>query len=246
MAAIVAPPNTSGIPPPPDLVVPITYEDIASARKYIEDLSWTRGQSIENHRLTLMAHSSTANPAHQAPATMDVIGRAEAYRSSLVFAVEQGPAAPLWIQELNTNIIAMRADVTALRADVNAMQGDINMMRVNIDTMQGDVTRLLQKSDEEPIILANSRAGNRERLYDPTQLQAGWAAQLVRPQHRDELLTMSGRSNFVTQSVVLLTCVSAQDCITTAITLGLPHLPPATAVVERRRQIARRIGVSID
>ena len=94
----------------------------------------------------------------------------------------QGPAAPPWVQVINANINAMRADVTALRADVN--------------TMQGDITRLLQKSNEEPIILANSRAGNRERLYDPTQLQGGWAAELVRPQHRDDLLTMSGRSNF--------------------------------------------------
>jgi TolA-binding protein len=167
---------------------------------------------------------------------MGVIGRAEAYRSSLVFAVEQGPAAPPWLQALNANINAMRADVTALRADVNAMQGNINNMQGNINniqgninTMQGNVARLLQRSNEEPIILANSRAGNREPLYDPTQLQGGWAAHLIRPAHRDDLLTMS-----------------AQDCITTAIALGLPPLLAGTAVVERRRQIARRIGVSID
>ncbi|CAA7271297.1 unnamed protein product [Cyclocybe aegerita] len=225
--AIVPPPNASGIPPPPNPVDPITYEDIAAARKYLEDLSWTQ-----------------ANPAHQAPATADVVGKAEAYRSSLVFAVDQGPAAPAWLQELTASINAIRVDITAMRGDINTMQANVNTMQANVNTlqanvttmqanfnaMQGDVTRLLHRSDEQPVLLANSRAGNREPLYDPTQLQGNWAAPLARPQHRDDLLTMS-----------------AQDCIAAATALGLPPLPAAgTTVVERRRQIARRIGVRID
>ncbi|KAJ3517312.1 hypothetical protein NLJ89_g575 [Agrocybe chaxingu] len=218
--AIVPPPNASGIPPPPNPVDPVTYEDIAAARKYLEDLSWTQ-----------------ANPAHQTPATADVVGKAEAYRSSLVFAVDQGPAAPAWLQDLTASINAIRVDVTAMRGNINTMQANINTlqadfttMQANFNAMQGDVAQLLQRSDEQPVLLANSRAGTREPLYDPTQLQGNWAAPLVRPQHRDDLLTMS-----------------AQDCITAATALGLPPLPAAgTTVVDRRRQIARRIGVRID
>ena len=79
---------------------------------------------------------------------------------------------------------------------------------LDVNAMQGNVARLLQRSNEEPIILANSRATPLERLYDPTQLQGSWAAQLVRPKNRDDLFTMSGGSHLLTQSVVLLlTCV---------------------------------------
>ena len=50
MAAIVPPPNASGVPPP-NLVLPITYNDIASARTYLKDLSWTQGKLLGNYRL---------------------------------------------------------------------------------------------------------------------------------------------------------------------------------------------------
>ena len=154
----------------------------------------------------------------------------------------QGPAAPPWVQQLNTkidaiqtDITAMRADITTIQADITTIQADITAMRVditaiqvhitaiqadittlqvdvnmtqgNINTIQGNLAQLQLKSEEAPIILANSRAGNWERLYDPTQLQGGWAVALARPQHRDDLLTMSGRSIFFDASVVLLTYV---------------------------------------
>ena len=218
MAAIVPPPNASGIPLP-DPQVPATYEDIASARKYLEDLAWTRGQSLGNRRFRLMTDSSTANPAHQAPATMDIIGRAEAYRSSLVFTVE-GRAAPPWLQELvdiirddHNTLQNVQANLSTLQANFNMLQANLNMLQANFDTLRADVTgslaQLIQKSNEEPIILANSRAANREQLYNPTQLQAGWAAPLARPRSRDDLCSMSGRFSFLMHSIThLCNCFS--------------------------------------
>ncbi|KAI9508545.1 hypothetical protein F5148DRAFT_1283922 [Russula earlei] len=41
-----------------------------------------------------------------------------------------------------------------------------------------------------------------------------------------------------------ITPLSPNECIASALNMGLPPLPPGTPVAERRRQIARRIGVT--
>lgn len=91
---------------------------------------------------------------------------------------------------------------------------------------------LRQRSEENSILLANSRAGPRGPLYNPTTpLVDGWAPLMMAPTpiSRDALLLFT-----------------AAECITSAANLGLPLLPATTPVVERRRQIANRIGVTID
>ncbi|KAI9508544.1 hypothetical protein F5148DRAFT_1195363 [Russula earlei] len=100
-----------------------------------------------------------------------------------------------------------------------------------VQNIQDDVAFLRRHVEEMPILLANSQAGTRGRLYNPTiALVGGWAPLMEAP-------------NPVNRDALFMFTVN--ECVASARNLGLPPLPPGTPVAERRRQIARRIGVAI-
>jgi hypothetical protein len=60
--------------------------------------------------------------------------------------------------------------------------------------MRDDITHLQRRSDEMPILLANSHAGCRGSLLNPTAIANGWAPMLgpPNPTTRDELFEFTG------------------------------------------------------
>jgi hypothetical protein len=60
--------------------------------------------------------------------------------------------------------------------------------------MRDDITHLRSRSEEMPIMLANSQVGPRGRLFNPTAIANGWAPMLVapNPKTRDELVQFTG------------------------------------------------------
>ena len=125
-------------------------------------------------------------------ATANDIGQAEAYKTAVIFSHSPGGnAAPPWLANLTANVqqIANLAQQnTANLANLTAQVGQI----------ANDVAFLRQRTAELPIILANSQAGPRGPLYNPTLMQAqgwpGWAPLLAapNPRTRDELLVFTG------------------------------------------------------
>ena len=102
-------------------------------------------------------------------------------------------------------------------------------------------------------MLANSNAGPRGRLFNPTAFANGWAPHLAAPNptSRDELLSFTSELEFPFRFLTPVTFfiyvfITVQQCILSATDLGLPLLPQNTPVIERRRQIALKIGVVID
>ena len=113
-------------------------------------------------RLLLVDNSISGN-THPNPATDHEVGLAEAYKTALVFACAPGPAAPPWLANLQVQVNQIAADVAAIRNDI------------------------AQSRREQPILLANSQAGTRGRLYDPTA--NGWVLLVApNPATRDELM----------------------------------------------------------
>ncbi|KAF8969559.1 hypothetical protein BDZ97DRAFT_206261 [Flammula alnicola] len=100
----------------------------------------------------------------------------------------------------------------------------------NILQIQQDVTYMRHRSDELPVLLVNSHAVNRGRLLNPTAVANGCAPLLDVPNPR----TREDLSYF-----------TADQCAASAANLGLPALPAETPLLERRRQIAARIGVTL-
>lgn len=106
---------------------------------------------------------------------------------------------------------------------------------------------LRQRSDELPVLLANSQAGGLGRLYNPTAIANGWAPLLAQPNPttRDELLHFTSKCQCLMPHMPVndFLLMTVNQCIASAANLGLPLLPAQTPVLDRRRQIAVKIGV---
>ncbi|KAF8163524.1 hypothetical protein B0H34DRAFT_672501 [Crassisporium funariophilum] len=110
------------------------------------------------------------------------------------------------------------------------MNATIQQLAANVQQLSADVAHLRQRSDEQPILFANNIAGRRGTLFNPTTMRNGWALLgAPNPRTQDEL-----NYHF-----------TAEQCIASANDLGLPVLPEDTDLLERRRQIGARIGVTI-
>jgi hypothetical protein len=140
-------------------------------------------------------------PGH--PATAHEVGIAECYKAALVFSAAapgQIPAAPPWVQ-------ALQANMNQQFANVNQQFANVNQQLANI---ANDIAAM---RNEQPILLANSQAGNREPLYNPTI--PGWV--LLAPPHpttRDELFVFT--REFLSESLSsILTMIhrGAMHCI---------------------------------
>jgi len=102
---------------------------------------------------------------------------------------------------------------------------------------------IFSTQSELPIILANSQAGNRGPLLDPTVLGRELLT-TPNPRTLEELRMLPvSREDFRTHfySSPLLEA----QCLASARALGLPPLPPHAVLSERKRQIGGRIGVTI-
>ena len=138
-----------------------------------------------------------AIPELQLPnsATDDEIGAAAVYDLQLLVDHIPIPPEPPWLQNLNDTIQQIRTDLAALVASVNALTATTTINTANIVDITADVAVLRRRLDEQPVLMANSRAGHKERLYNPLALLPnGWAVLLVRPNplNRDELMCFSG------------------------------------------------------
>jgi len=166
--ALLPPPNLAGVALPPPPQNPVIFSDIAPAVDYARQLNDGRlGRSQSNISSLILNSASGVFPGH--PATAQEVGLAECYKAALVFAAVPPalvPVAPPWVQALQVGMNAQFANVNAQLAQIT---NDIAAMR-----------------HEQPILLANSQAGNHEPLYDPTV--PGWV--LLAPPHpttRDQL-----------------------------------------------------------
>ncbi|PPQ71436.1 hypothetical protein CVT26_011133 [Gymnopilus dilepis] len=233
MAALAPPHNNAGVPLPALPHQPAVLSDVTNAGRYIERLL------------------SSQKAGHNNQATDEEIGRTEVYKSAIIFSVEPGPnVAPIWFANLAAAIdqvaanVALIPDLAANANQIPDIAAAVQLAAQNaaqipqlvattqhltgeIAALRLDINRLFDKTNELPILLANSQAGNRGVLYNPTALANGWAPPLAHPNPatRDELMTFT-----------------IAQCVASAQNLGLPHLPGAPSVVERRRQIASRLG----
>ena len=221
MAALALPLNAAGVPLPPIPGNPSLLSDISNAKEYIDRLAASKREPLFS---TTSADLEVTSVAGQPNAATDAeIGAGEVYKAAVVFSHNPGGnVAPAWLANLTATVNQIALDVAYLR----------------------------QKADELPILLANSQAGARGPLFNPTVLQNGWAPLLTapNPRSRDELLGFTGEFTRHFHIVVLILFVLqiVNQCNASAHSLGLPALPPQTLVPERRRQIAVRIGVSIE
>jgi len=221
MAAIVPPNNQAGIPAPLNPVRPSTLRDISNSRRYLQKLDYSKSEfRSQVHYFPLISILELELPNS---ATDEEIGSAAVYDLRLLVDHIPVPAEPPWLANLNNAIQAiaddmgeMRAEVAQIRTDLTTLVATVNtltadvailtantatstnniaILTANLATVTNDVALLRQRSDEQPIILANSRAGNKERLYNPLALLPNnWAAPLGPPNpiNRDELLHFSG------------------------------------------------------
>jgi len=213
--ALMPPGNATGVVIPPNPATPATLGDITNAKEYVERLSLSKRSGYPN-------------------AATDVeIGAAEAYKTAVIFS--QNPAgnvAPAWLVNLNAMVQNINTTVQNLDITVTNLQTAVNTLNTTVQNILTDIATLRRRSEEMPILFANSQAGPRGHLYNPTvPLVGGWAPLMMAP-------------NPVSRDALLI--FTAAECITSAANLGLPILPAATPVAERRRQIANRIGVTID
>jgi hypothetical protein len=153
----------------------------------------------------MTAVSAVANAA-----TTNEIGQAEAYKTAVIFSHSPGDnAAPLWLANLTANIqqianltqqntanIQQIANSTQQNTDnIQQITDDLANLTGQLWQIANDVAFLRQRTTEQPIILANSQAGPRGPLYNPTiMLAQGWAPLLAapNPRTRDELLVFTG------------------------------------------------------
>lgn len=104
--------------------------------------------------ISIQPISVTHNHPHAA--TDAEIGAAESYKVALVFSHNLGPnVAPAWVAALQAQFQNSQAQ---LQNSVNQLQNSVNQLQKTVNVMQADVTTLLQKADELPILLANSQA----------------------------------------------------------------------------------------
>ena len=106
------------------------------------------------------------------------------------------------LTNLTANVQQNTADLTNLTANVQQIanmtqqnSASIANLMAQVVQIANDVAFLRQRTTELPIILANSQAGPRGPLYNPTLMQAqGWAPLLAapNPRTRDELLIFTG------------------------------------------------------
>ena len=156
-----------------------------------------------------MIETTVATDANAARTNND-IGQAEVYRTAIIFSHSPGGnVAPPWLANLTANVQEIANSTqqnTANLANLTAqIQQIANLTQQNTDNLANltaqvgqianDVAFLRQRSTELPIILANSQAGPRGPLYNPTLMQGqGWAPLLAapNPRTRDELLIFTG------------------------------------------------------
>ena len=106
------------------------------------------------------------------------------------------------LTNLTANVQQNTADLTNLTANVQQIanmtqqnSASIANLMAQVVQIANDVAFLRQRTTELPIVLANSQAGPRGPLYNPTLMQAqGWAPLLAapNPRTRDELLIFTG------------------------------------------------------
>jgi len=146
--------------------------------------------------------STTIVSAVANAATINDIGRAEAYRTAVIFSHSPGGnVAPPWLANLTMNVQQIAnstqqntANLANLTANVQQNTANIANLTADVQQIANDVAFLRQRTTELPIILANSQAGPRGPLYNPTLMQAqGWAPLLAapNPRTRDELLVFT-------------------------------------------------------
>jgi hypothetical protein len=172
MAALAPSLNGAGVPLPPNPENPPSLIDITNAKEYVDRLSFSKGQpSNSAHTILLIRFRILITAACQPNAATDGdIGAAEAYKTAVVLTHSPGAnVAPPWLANLNATVQQIAADVAFLR----------------------------RRSEEMPILLANSQAGTRGPLYNPTAMANGWAPYLVppNPRTRDELLAFTSWFN---------------------------------------------------
>ena len=170
-----------------------------------------------------MIETTVATDANAARTNND-IGQAEVYRTAIIFSHSPGGnVAPPWLANLTANVQEIAnstqqntANLTNLTAQIQQNTANLanltaqiqqiaNLTQQNTDNLANltaqvgqianDVAFLRQRSTELPIILANSQAGPRGPLYNPTLMQGqGWAPLLAapNPRTRDELLIFTG------------------------------------------------------
>ena len=120
---------------------------------------------------------------HPHPATEDEIGRAEAYKAAVIFNIIPG-AAPAWLQVLQANLAQQFQHL------LQPLTNDIAAIHNDIASIRNDIAILKQ---EQPILLANSRAGFREPLYDPRQAEQWILLAAPNPTTKAELMSFTGK-----------------------------------------------------
>lgn len=134
-----------------------------------------------------------------------------------------GAVAPAWLANIEANIQGTLANIglmqghvaqiqghvtqiqgymAQIKGDIARMQGNMAKIQDSIARSQADIARtqaslavLLQKAEEQPIILFNSQAGCSERLRNPTAMNNGWAPELAHPnpRTRDQLAIFTSK-----------------------------------------------------
>ena len=145
-----------------------------------------------------IANSTQQNTANLTNLTANV-QKNTADLTNLTANVQQNTAD---LTNLTANVQQNTADLTNLTANVQQIanmtqqnSASIANLMAQVVQIANDVAFLRQRTTELPIILANSQAGPRGPLYNPTLMQAqGWAPLLAapNPRTRDELLIFTG------------------------------------------------------
>ncbi|KAF8163476.1 hypothetical protein B0H34DRAFT_695601 [Crassisporium funariophilum] len=164
--------------------------------------------------------------AHPQAATDAEMGAAEAYETAVVFSYAPvGDVAPPWAVDMQAT---MQQLVTNTGQQFQQLQQQLQQLQLQIQQLANSVANQQQKFEELPALLVNSQATLRTPLRNPTAMHNGVAPVLAPPNPRNlhELLHFT-----------------AEGCIASANNLGLPPLPANATVLERRRQIAVRIGI---
>ncbi|KAF8888175.1 hypothetical protein CPB84DRAFT_1749573 [Gymnopilus junonius] len=171
---------------------------------------------------------SSRSSGHSHAATNDDVGAAEVFKTAVLFSHTPGPnAAPLWAAQLIATVDQIAANVAQLApviAPIPALVAGVAHIPVlvnSVDRLTERIQVLEQRVDELPIIFSNATAGPQgHAIQSITWMGSSIAGSLSQEQRR--------------------------KCVNAAALLGLPPMDPGTPVLERRRQIAAKLGVSID
>jgi hypothetical protein len=180
---------------------------------YIVIVSCLQNVSVFAHPLTAQKLIDSWVAGHPNNAVDLEIGAAEAYRAAVIFSYNPGGnVVPPWLANLNANVQQIAADVNQVRADHCRLKF-IWPPAADVQQIRGDIAHLRQRSDELPIMLANSQVGPRGHLFNPTAIANGWAPLLVAPNptSRDELLSFTCKLDSTSSTWML--SISYHNCL---------------------------------